>query len=114
MKKFVYITIALALVAPFMSAFVFLLEWPIYQFVSMKLWGQSMIWFDNDGKIALTITLVLQIVCYSFIALFLRSLYKKYRSGGISSRAFIYPVMLAGISVTLALIFGISTLAIGA
>src|SRR3989344_568733 len=101
MKKHIYISIALSLLAPFtLLPFGNVIIWTeelILSVLSKVGWGPYYFGFvlSDEGYILLAFAPI--VAFYIYIIWALRKLFIGYRSGAISKRSFIYPAIIAGL-----------------
>lgn len=102
MKKSGYITIALSLLAPFTVFVTLYMSMFIEMLLSKVMWSMNWepFYFSFDESAVVVIGYILQLACYLFIAWSLKKMYMQMKTGQITTRAFVYPAIFAGLSIT--------------
>lgn len=99
-----YIIIALSLIVPFIPYLGTTLMWDASQSASAILWDspfwKSSYFFMDSWITGPTIWLIPMIACYAYITWSLKKMYTQMKAGEITTRAFAYPAIFAGLSTT--------------
>jgi hypothetical protein len=95
-----YITIALAIVAPFIPYLGMTLAWSASQSASALLWD-SPLWkfsyfYMDSWLTGPAIWFIPMVACYAYIAWSLKNMYMQMKAKQITTRAFAYPAIITG------------------